>query len=80
MNPANSNRPAGTRPEPRFAIGQDVHLKTGGPVMIVNQYAEIPEGGFIVDTIWFGAGRAEEYGSYQEEELEARVRDRQLKR
>jgi uncharacterized protein YodC (DUF2158 family) len=80
MNPANSNRPAGTGLEPKFGIGQDVHLKTGGPDMIVNQCTQAPEGGFIVDTIWFGAGRAEERGTYQEEELEARVRAGKIKR
>jgi uncharacterized protein YodC (DUF2158 family) len=59
--------------EPLFQIGQDVHLKTGGPDMIVNQCTQAPDGGFIVDTIWFGAERAEEHGTYLEGLLEARA-------
>jgi uncharacterized protein YodC (DUF2158 family) len=59
--------------EPRFKIGQDVHLKTGGPEMVVNKCTQGPGGGFIVDTIWFGVGRAEERGTYPEGLLEARA-------
>jgi len=66
-----SNQPPATLAEPRFKIGQDVHLKTGGPEMVVNQCTQDPDGKFIVDTIWFGAGRAEERGTYQEGLLEA---------
>ena len=58
---------------PRFKIGQDVHLKTGGPEMVVNQCTQNPDGKFVVDTIWFGVGNAEERGNYQEELLEAQV-------
>ena len=61
-----------TPAEPMFRIGQDVHLKTGGPEMIVNQCVRGPDGGFIVDTIWFGVGRAEEHGTYPEGLLQAR--------
>ena len=57
---------------PIFKIGQDVHLKTGGPEMTVNQCTQAPDGGFVVDTIWFGVGRAEEHGTYLEGLLEAR--------
>ena len=72
MNTTPSNRLAATLVEPRFKIGQDVHLKTGGPEMIVNQCTQDPDGRFIVDTIWFGVGRGEERGTYQEGLLEAR--------
>jgi uncharacterized protein YodC (DUF2158 family) len=72
MNSTASNRLPATLAEPRFRIGQDVHLKTGGPEMIVNQCTQDPDGRFIVDTIWFGVGRAEERGTYQEGLLEAR--------
>jgi uncharacterized protein YodC (DUF2158 family) len=58
---------------PRFAIGQDVHLKTGGPEMVVNQCTPGPDGGFIVNTIWAGAGGAEQHGTYLEGLLEARA-------
>lgn len=61
-----------TPAEPMFKIGQDVHLKTGGPEMIVNRCTRGSDGGFIVDTIWFGVGRAEEYGTYSEGLLQAR--------
>ena len=64
MNTTPSNRLAATLVEPRFKIGQDVHLKTGGPEMIVNQCTQDPDGRFVVDTIWFGVGRAEERGTY----------------
>jgi uncharacterized protein YodC (DUF2158 family) len=60
-----------TSAEPEFKIGQDVHLKTGGPAMIVNKCTQDTDGKFIVDTIWFGVGRAEERGTYQEGLLEA---------
>jgi hypothetical protein len=40
--------------------------------MIVNQCTQDPDGRFVVDTIWFGVGRAEEHGTYQEGLLEAR--------
>jgi uncharacterized protein YodC (DUF2158 family) len=73
MNPAASNRTAETPAGPRFKIGQDVHLKSGGREMIVNQCTRTADGGFIVDTIWFGEGRAEEHGTFQEEQLEARI-------
>lgn len=61
-----------TPAEPIFKIGQDVHLKTGGPEMVVNQCTLGPDGGFVVDTIWFGVGRAEERGTYSEGLLQAR--------
>jgi uncharacterized protein YodC (DUF2158 family) len=67
-----SNRRPETPAEPIFKIGQDVHLKTGGPEMTVNQCTQGPDGRFIVDTIWFGAGRAEEHATYLEGLLEAR--------
>ena len=70
-NTASDRLPA-TLAEPRFKIGQDVHLKTGGPEMVVNQCSQDPDGTFIVDTIWFGVGSAEQRGTYQEGLLEAR--------
>jgi len=66
--------------EPMFRIGQDVHLKTGGPEMIVNRCTRGSGGGFIVDTIWFGAGSAEEYGTYPEGLLQARSPSQKAKR
>jgi uncharacterized protein YodC (DUF2158 family) len=59
--------------EPRFKIGQNVHLKTGGPEMIVNQCTQGLDGNFVVDTIWFDVkdGRTEARGTYQEELLDA---------
>ena len=48
-----SNRPPATLAEPRFKIGQDVHLNTGGPEMIVNQCTQDPDGKFI--SIRFGS-------------------------
>ena len=68
-NTASNHLPA-TSAEPKFKIGQDVHLKTGGPAMVVNRCTQDTEGKFVVDTIWFGAGRAEERGTYQEGLLE----------
>ena len=49
-----SNRLPATFAEPTFKIGQDVHLKTGGPATIVNQCTQDLDGKFIVNTIWFG--------------------------
>ena len=66
-----SDRPPAALGEPRFKIGQGVHLKTGGPEMVVNQCTQGPDGKFIVNTIWFGVRNAEERGTYQEELLEA---------
>jgi uncharacterized protein YodC (DUF2158 family) len=68
-NTASNHLPA-TPAEPKFKIGQDVHLKTGGPAMIVNRCTQDTDGKFVVDTIWFGVGRAEERGTYQEGLLE----------
>jgi uncharacterized protein YodC (DUF2158 family) len=55
---------------PRFRIGQNVRLKSGGPVMIVNHCALGLDGKFVVDTIWFDVtvdGRkAEASGTYKE--------------
>ena len=59
--------------EPKFKVGQDVHLKTGGPEMVVNRCTQDTDGKFVVDTIWFGAGRTEERATYQEELLEAQA-------
>ena len=56
---------------PGFRIGQSVRLKAGGPEMIVNYCTLGLDGKFIVDTIWFGVGSAEEHGSYQEALLES---------
>ena len=67
-----SNHLPSTFAEPKFKIGQDVHLKTGGPEMIVNRCTQDPDGKFVVDTIWFGVGSAEQRGTYQEGLLEAR--------
>jgi uncharacterized protein YodC (DUF2158 family) len=72
MNTTFTKAFAETPAEPMFKIGQDVHLRTGGPEMIVNQCSPGPDGGFIVDTIWFGVGRAEERGTYPEGLLRAR--------
>ena len=55
---------------PRFRIGQDVHLKTGGPEMVVNRCTQGPDGDFIIDTIWFGMERNEEHGTYLEKLLD----------
>ena len=71
-NTASNHLPA-TFAEPKFKIGQDVHLKTGGPEMVVNQCTQGPDGTFIVNTIWFGVGNAEERGNYQEALLEAQA-------
>jgi uncharacterized protein YodC (DUF2158 family) len=65
--------------EPMFKIGQDVHLKTGGPDMIVNQCNRDADGMFILDTIWFGAGRTEEHGTYPEALLQASSRSHRTK-
>jgi uncharacterized protein YodC (DUF2158 family) len=70
MTNTTSHQPSATLAEPRFKIGQDVHLKTGGPDMVVNQCTQGVDGKFVVDTIWFGIGRAEERGRYQEALLE----------
>jgi uncharacterized protein YodC (DUF2158 family) len=69
-NTASNHLPA-TFAEPKFKIGQDVRLKTGGPEMVVNRCTQEPDGKFIVDTIWFGVGSAEQRGTYQEGLLEA---------
>jgi hypothetical protein len=39
--------------------------------MVVNQCTQETDGKFVVDTIWFGVGRTEERGTYQEGLLEA---------
>ena len=62
--------------EPKFKIGQDVHLKSGGPEMVVNQNTQGPDGKFMVNTIWFGVGNTEEHGNYQEALLEAQLTKR----
>jgi uncharacterized protein YodC (DUF2158 family) len=66
------------RAEPKFSIGQNVHLKTGGAEMIVNQCVQGVDGKFVVHTIWFDATidnrRAEARGSYPEALLDAEVR------
>jgi uncharacterized protein YodC (DUF2158 family) len=53
---------------PRFRIGQNVRLKSGGPDMIVNRCALGLDGKFVVDTIWFDIvdGKMEAFGTYQE--------------
>jgi uncharacterized protein YodC (DUF2158 family) len=60
-------------PEPRFKIGQNVHLRTGGPEMVVNQSTQGLDGKFVVDTIWFDVNNrgSEARGTYQEELLDA---------
>jgi uncharacterized protein YodC (DUF2158 family) len=64
--------------EPKFNIGQNVHLKTGGAEMIVNQCVRGVDGKFVVHTIWFDATidnrRAEARGSYPEALLDAEIR------
>jgi hypothetical protein len=64
--------------EPKFNIGQNVHLKTGGAEMIVNQCVQGLDGKFVVHTIWFAATidnrRAEARGSYPEALLDAETR------
>ena len=64
--------------EPKFKIGQNVHLKTGGAEMIVNQCIQGPDGKFVVHTIWFKPTmdnrRAEARGSYPEALLDAEIR------
>jgi len=70
--------------EPKFKIGQDVHLKTGGAEMVVNQCTQGADGKFIVHTIWFNATAdnrtAEARGSYPEALLDAGVRPLARKR
>jgi hypothetical protein len=39
--------------------------------MIVNQCTQDMDGKVVVHTIWFGVGRTEEHGAYQEGLLEA---------
>ena len=67
-----------TLSEPKFKIGQNVHLKTGGAEMVVNQCVQDPDGKFVVHTIWFSATadnrNAEARGSYPEALLDAEVR------
>jgi uncharacterized protein YodC (DUF2158 family) len=59
--------------EPRFKIGQNVCLKTGGPEMVVNQCTQGLDGKFVVDTIWFDVSdRREARGTYQEELLDGK--------
>ncbi len=72
MTNNNSGQPHSALAEPRFKIGQDVHLKTGGPEMVVNQCTQGADGSFLVNTIWYGVGNAEERATYQEVLLEAR--------
>jgi uncharacterized protein YodC (DUF2158 family) len=62
-----------TLAEPRFKISQDVHLKTGGPEMVVNQCTQSPDGTFIVNTNLVRRGNAEECENYQEALLEAQA-------
>jgi uncharacterized protein YodC (DUF2158 family) len=58
--------------EPRFAIGQNVQLKTGGPIMVVNQCTRDADGKLVVDTIWFDVSdKKEARGTFQEELLYA---------
>jgi uncharacterized protein YodC (DUF2158 family) len=68
-----SGQPHALPAEPRFKIGQDVHLKAGGPQMVVNQCTLGPDGKFMINTIWFGTGNSEERGNYQEALLEAQI-------
>ena len=58
--------------EPRFKIGQNVHLKRGGPEMVVNQCTQGLDGKFVVDTIWFDVNnrRTEARATYREELLD----------
>ena len=61
--------------EPRFKIGQNVHLKTGGPEMVVNQCTQGKDGKFVVDTIWYDGrsnenSRSEGRATYQEDLLD----------
>jgi uncharacterized protein YodC (DUF2158 family) len=67
----NSEPTAAVLASPKFRIGQDVHLMTGGPEMVVNRCTQGADGNFIVDTIWFGPGRSELRASYDEALLEA---------
>lgn len=64
--------------EPKFKIGQNVHLKSGGAEMVVNQCIQGADGKFVVHTIWFNATAdnrtAEARGSYPEALLDAEVR------
>lgn len=73
MNTTSATAPAEAPAQPMFKIGQDVHLKTGGPEMIVNRCTRGPDGEFIVNTIWFGVARTEEHGTYPEGLLQARA-------
>ena len=58
--------------EPRFKIGQNVHLKRGGPEMVVNQCTQGLDGKFVVDTNWFDVNnrRIEARATYREELLD----------
>jgi len=76
-----TNSTAHTNPapgEPKFKIGQNVHLKTGGAEMIVNQCIQGSDGKFVVHTIWFNPTidnrRGEARGSYPEALLDAEFR------
>ena len=64
--------------EPKFKIGQNVHLRTGGAEMVVNQSVQGPDGKFVVHTIWFNATvndrTAEARGSFPEALLDAEAR------
>lgn len=73
MTKQHSHSPATMLSGSRFKIGQDVHLKSGGPEMVVNRCTQDLAGHFVIDTIWFGEGGGEEHGSYREELLEAQL-------
>jgi uncharacterized protein YodC (DUF2158 family) len=72
MEKTSSDQTDSVLAEPRFKIGQNVHLKTGGPEMVVNQCTQGLDGKFVVDTIWFDVSdrRTEARGTYQEELLD----------
>ena len=53
--------------KPRFAIGDSVKLKSGGPVMTVDGYAVFDEGTVICK--WF-AGKKLHIGNFDEDAIE----------
>jgi uncharacterized protein YodC (DUF2158 family) len=76
-----TNSTAHTNPapgEPKFNIGQNVRLKTGGAEMVVSECVQGVDGKFVVHTIWFNPTienrMAEARGSYPEALLDAEIR------
>jgi uncharacterized protein YodC (DUF2158 family) len=76
---ANINaHPSSSLVEAKFKIGQNVHLKSGGPEMTVNHCIQAADGKFTVHTIWYDTTvenrRTEARATYPEALLDAEVR------